>query len=47
MQQERDALQYSVLPKIEELAKQYGKNIDLCDLMRMVWKTNYGIHRKH
>ena len=32
MQQERDVLQNSVLPRIKEFAKQYGKNIDLCDL---------------
>ncbi|MBQ2726479.1 MAG: DUF4062 domain-containing protein [Clostridia bacterium] len=32
MQQERDILQNSVLPRIKDLAKQYGKNIDLCDL---------------
>lgn len=32
MHQERDVLQYEVLPKLKELAKQYGKNIELCDL---------------
>ena len=32
MQQERDILQNYVLPKVKEFAKQYGKNIDLCDL---------------
>lgn len=37
MQQERDILQNSVLPRIKELAKQYGKNIDLCDLR---WGVN-------
>ena len=37
MQQERDILQNSVLPRIRELAKQYGKNIDLCDLR---WGVN-------
>lgn len=37
MQQERDVLQNSVLPRIKELAKQYGKNIDLCDLR---WGVN-------
>lgn len=37
MQQERDVLQNSVLPRIKELAKQYGKSIDLCDLR---WGVN-------
>lgn len=37
MQQERDILQNDVLPRIKELAKQYGKNIDLCDLR---WGVN-------
>lgn len=37
MQQERDVLQDSVLPRVKELAKQYGKNIDLCDLR---WGVN-------
>lgn len=37
MQQERDLLQNSVLPRIKELAKQYGKSIDLCDLR---WGVN-------
>ena len=32
MQQERDILQYKVLPRIKDFAKQYGKNIELCDL---------------
>lgn len=32
MQQERDVLQNTVLPRLKEFAKQYGKNIDLCDL---------------
>ncbi len=32
MQQERDTLQYKVLPRIKDFAKQYGKNIELCDL---------------
>ena len=37
MQQERDVLQNSVLPRIKELARQYGKSIDLCDLR---WGVN-------
>ena len=37
MQQERDVLQNSVLPRVKELAKRYGKNIDLCDLR---WGVN-------
>lgn len=37
MQQERDVLQNSVLPRIKELAKQYGRSIDLCDLR---WGVN-------
>ena len=37
MQQERDVLQNSVLPRIKEFAKQYGKSIDLCDLR---WGVN-------
>jgi len=37
MQQERDVLQNVVLPRVKELAKQYGKNIDLCDLR---WGVN-------
>lgn len=37
MQQERDILQNDVLPRVKELAKQYGKNIDLCDLR---WGVN-------
>lgn len=32
MQQERDILQCKVLPRIKDFAKQYGKNIELCDL---------------
>lgn len=37
MQQERDVLQNLVLPRIKNLAKQYGKSIDLCDLR---WGVN-------
>lgn len=37
MQQERDTLQYSVFPRIQEFAKQYGRHIDLCDLR---WGVN-------
>lgn len=37
MQQERDILQYKVLPRLKDLAKQYGKNIELCDLR---WGVN-------
>lgn len=37
MQQERDILQYKVLPRIKDFAKQYGKNIELCDLR---WGVN-------
>ena len=37
MQQERDILQREVLPKIKDFVKQYGRNIELCDLR---WGVN-------
>lgn len=37
MQFERDILQNNVLPRIKDFAKQYGKNIELCDLR---WGVN-------
>ena len=31
MQFERDILQNNVLPRIKDFAKQYGRNMELCD----------------